>query len=499
MKRSIRDAAIDGRFVGRACRRENVSQLWDALTSVAARPAEIGEYVSALSNSAILADRDRAFVVFGIADKTLTKIGTAKRLADIKFGGEALLNWLARSIQPTLLIQFHDFDCGGLKFAIIEIEPTYFKPVTFKGNAFIRIGEHKKRLSDFPDYERSIWLATSRRTFENAVAKSYVHPEQINGLLDIDAFFSLMGSEVPQSTIELAARLADHKILIDEYEGSYAITNLGALLLARDIAQFPSVSRKTVRVVKYRGADVQDPGREFTGTKGYAAGFQGLISFISRNAEQREIIEGGLRRSVSIIPEIAIREIVANALIHQDLNAGGSSPLIEIFSNRIEISNAGKPLQDVERLIDCAPISRNEQLAKAMSMLHICEERGRGLDKALLAIEAQSANAAVHMPAPEFRSTGTGFVATLHGPRQFKDLTKQDKLRATYQHCVLAYLNKNYMSNSTLRARFSLKDDDYQIVSAIIAQSIEARLISPADSDQGRKTARYVPAWARPR
>jgi ATP-dependent DNA helicase RecG len=51
------------------------------------------------------------------------------------------------------------------------------------------------------------------------------------------------------------------------------------------------------------------------------------------------------------------------------------------------------------------------------------------------------------------------------------------------------------MSNASLRERFSLADDDYQAVSAIIAESIKAERIAPADPAQGRRNARYVPYW----
>ena len=64
------------------------------------------------------------------------------------------------------------------------------------------------------------------------------------------------------------------------------------------------------------------------------------------------------RKEISDYPKPAVRELIANALIHQDFYAKGSSPMIEIFSNRVEISNPGKPLIDTIRFIDEPPKSR---------------------------------------------------------------------------------------------------------------------------------------------
>ena len=81
---------------------------------------------------------------------------------------------------------------------------------------------------------------------------------------------------------------------------------------------------------------------------------------------------------VSVFPLPAIREAIANSLIHQDFFHTGTGPVIEIFSNRVEITNPGTPLVDVMRIIDNPPKSRNEKLASVMRRLNMCEELGRG-------------------------------------------------------------------------------------------------------------------------
>jgi predicted HTH transcriptional regulator len=197
----------------------------------------------------------------------------------------------------------------------------------------------------------------------------------------------------------------------------------------------------------------------------------------------------GVRRMVPDYPETAIREIIANALIHQDFTVTGIGPVVEIYDNRIEVTNAGNSLIGVDRMLD-ERRSRNEKLAATMRGLGLCEERGGGLDKTLIEIEQ------AHMPAPEFVSSETAMRVILFGPRPFNEMSKADKMRACFFHCVLRWLTRDYMSNASLRERFSLADEDYQAVSVIIAESIKAGRIAPADPAQGRRNARYVPYWA---
>lgn len=476
---------------------EGAERPWLEFKHNNSNPEEIGQYISALSNGALLQGNDKAFLVFGIEDGTLRKVGTAFRPDHVKKGNESLLNWLMRKLDPQVSFKFHEFQCDGLSFVILEIEPSFYKPVKFDAEAFVRIGQHKKRLADHPELERSLWLATGKRRFENSIALANVPAGDVLELLNWRTWYSLQGLPEPDKPSEVLRSFVTQSIVSDEYDSSFAITNLGALLLAKDITRFPSVARKTVRVTQYLGSDARNPVAEVEGRYGYAVGFERLVSFIAARTQQREKQIQGVRQSVPIIPEIAIREFVANALIHQDLTADGSGPIIEIYDNRIEISNPGPPLGDIQRIIDEPPRSRNEKLARTMRMLRLCEERGKGIDISLGAIEAVAAEDKILLSAPLFRATANSFTVTLFGPKKFRELSREEKLRVCYQHCVLCYLRNDYMSNSSLRERFSLPKDEYQSVSTVIADSIRQGMIAPADDLQGKRNARYIPAWGK--
>ena len=84
---------------------------------------------------------------------------------------------------------------------------------------------------------------------------------------------------------------------------------------------------------------------------------------------------GLVRRTETVLyPEVALRELIANAIIHQNMTVTGAGPQIEVFSDRIEITNTGAPLDDPNRFLDLAPKSRNNALASSMRRMGFCEE-----------------------------------------------------------------------------------------------------------------------------
>ena len=229
---------------------------------------------------------------------------------------------------------------------------------------------------------------------------------------------------------------------------------------------------------------------EQEGKKGYAVAFQGLVKYIMGKLPQNEIIKDALRETHSLYPEIAIRELIANALIHQDFSVTGTNPMIEIFDNRIEISNAGKPLIDVLRLIDYQPKSRNEKLANLMRQMRICEERGSGIDKVIDAIEY------FQLPAPKFIAEDDFFKVILFAPLSFEDMDKNDRIRATYQHYALKFSNQEYMNNTTLRERFGLEKKAHPKASKAISDTLNKGLIKPANPEnRSTKHIKYIPFY----
>ena len=126
-----------------------------------------------------------------------------------------------------------------------------------------------------------------------------------------------------------------------------------------------------------------------------------------------------------------------------------------------------------------------------MRLCNICEERGSGIDKALQAIEVYQ------LPAPEFSHQTQAMNTRLFAMKLLTRMSKNDKMRACYQHTCLQYVSNEEMSNSTLRKRFGISEQNYSIASRIIGDTVEQGLIKPADpSNTSRRLSRYIPFWA---
>jgi ATP-dependent DNA helicase RecG len=325
------------------------------------------------------------------------------------------------------------------------------------------------------------WLEEPSRSDQTA--------EAVVELLDTQAFFSLLGMPYPTTRTAVLDRLRAER-LIDEVGGRFVIRRMAAALLARRMGDFPDVSRKAARVVVYSANSKLKTKLDQTWESGYAAGFRPLVAFVMGQLPQNEVVEAAIRRQVKLVPEVAVREVVANALIHQDFTFSGASPMVEVYTDRVEVSNPGEPIVPVDRFIDGYQ-SRNERLADLMRRMHICEEKSSGIDQLIDAAEA------FQLPAPEFLVEHRRTSVVIHGHKPFRGMDREARVRACYQHCVLRYVMRESMTNQSLRNRFKLSESKSATVSQVISAAIEAGLIK-ADEGVGtsRKFARYLPAWA---
>ena len=274
------------------------------------------------------------------------------------------------------------------------------------GKYLMRAGESLVPMSE--DQLRRIF-AEGQPDWLEEPSQSGLDPQQVIDLLDTQTFFELIKLPHPTERIGVLDRLVSER-LVDEVQGRYSIRRLGALLLAKRLEDFPDLARKAPRVVVYTGPSKLETRLDQTGIKGYAVGFQGLVRFVMQQLPQNEVIEDALRREVKLVPEVVIRELIANALVHQDLSIAGSSVMIEIYDNRVEFSNPGDPVVPVERFID-GYLSRNERLANVMRRMGVCEEKSSGIDRVVHAAEMYQ------LPAPDFRSAHRRTMATIFGPQ----------------------------------------------------------------------------------
>ena len=451
---------------------------------------EIGEYISALSNSAVLCGKANAYLVWGVDDQNHNIIGTSFKPKQTKTGNEELENWLLRLLNPKIHFHFYEFEIDAKPIVILEIKRASHRPVQFQHLEYIRVGSYKKKLKDFPEKERELWRLFDHTPFEEQIALDNLTPEDVLQLLDYPAYFDLLDFALPENRDGILSHLLGNNMIVKNPTGRWNITNLGAILFARKLKDFKHLNRKSIRVILYQGSSRVNTIREYEGNKGYAAGYEGLIGFVNSLLPTNEVIEQALRKTVPMYPELAIRELIANAIIHQDFSITGASPMVEIFDSRMEITNPGIPLVETERFLDSPPRSRNESMASFLRRIGICEERGSGIDKVVFQTEFYQ------LPAPIFEVTPEHTRVILFAHKPFSKMEKKERVQACYLHACLKYVNRDFMTNSSIRERFGIEPHNSAMASRIIHDTILSNLIHMSDPEISKKYAKYVPYWA---
>jgi len=453
-------------------------------------PDEIGRYVSALSNSAAIAGKTRGYLVWGIEDGTHDVVGTTFSPTTKTVGNEVFENWLLRLLDPKVDFQFKDITVEGERVVLLAIERAFRNPVRFKSEGYVRVGSTLKKLKDAAPKERELWRVLDETPFERMVAAERLSADRVLKLLDYPAYFRLLDLPLPEGRDGIIEAFAAEGLILPSEAGGWNVTNLAAALFALDLDAFGTLKRKAVRVVEYKDNTRVETLKEQVGQKGYASGFAGLIGYVNDRLPSSEQMGQALRKQVPMYPELAVRELTANALIHQDFAVTGAGPMIEIFEDRIEITNPGKPLIATERFLDTPPRSRNEALASLLRRMGICEERGTGVDKVVFQTEFYQ------LPAPIFEVVGDNTRAVLLAPRPLADMDQDDRIRACYLHACLKYVQREYLTNSSVRERLGIDKKNSAQASRIIKEAVEAEAIRPYDPDAAPRYMKYVPIWA---
>lgn len=453
-------------------------------------PDLIGEYISALSNSAAINEKETAYILWGIDDDSHEIEGTDFGPKEKKVGNEELENWLMRLLKPRVDFKFTEVITDKGKVVVMEIPSAVNKPTSFKDMEYIRVGSYKKKLKDYPEKERKLWLSFEHKPFELRIAMENVAASKVTELLDCAAYYTMMKLPLPSNRELIIHNMVDEQFIKEMDNGNYAITNMGALLLAKDLNKFHNLKRKAVRVIRYKGNGRVNAVREKVFSKGYAIQFEDITDYIMTILPQEEEIDGGRREEHIMFPRKAIREMLGNVIIHQDLTAHGSGPMMEVFDTRVESSNPGNLLVDVNRIIDTAPHSRNENMASFLRIVRVCEERGSGFDR------IEEGMSELFIPAPKVE-TGEDFARIkLYWYDSLSAWSKEDKIRTCYLYTCYCYVNEIEVANAVLRERFNVDEKNKSMVSRIIKDTIDAGYIKLADENAAPKMRRYIPYWA---
>jgi ATP-dependent DNA helicase RecG len=454
-------------------------------------PDKLGQSISAIANTCVLEKKENGYIIFGVSDVTLDELGVSFDPYNLKYMGNQDMEVYLRTMFVSTDFKFMPFKKNGKDFFIIEIYKALGSPSKFKNSSYIRIGKNTSDLKNHKDIEKRLWSSFESGYFWRKIAKEGLNFQEVLSFLDYDAYYQMLKIPIPSETEDIVRRFEQEEFVFFR-NGLWSITNLGALLFAKDLGNFGQLKYKTPRVITYNGeSKLDEVFKDQNGKKGFANGFEDLIKWIYSQIPEPEVITRIYREQKIIYPEKAIREIIANAIVHQDCEIDGMRPVIEIYKNRIEITSPGSCLVDEKRILDTVPKSRNEKMVDIMRRLHICEIRGSGIDRTIEEVEK------IQLPAPKFENGSNFFKVYLFSYKPFSSLTTEEKLRALQQHIDLLYVQQQFANNESLRIRFGLGEKQISTISKLVFSAKEKNLIKVFDGKSSSKRyIKYIPAWA---
>lgn len=285
---------------------------------------ELGEYISAISNSATERGVEYGYFIWGIDDKTHEIIGTIFS-SNKEINNEPLKHYLARNLNPSIAFKFEEMIIDDKKIVVLIIPAAKRIITEFNKERYIRIGSSKEVLRKYPEREANLWiiLKNMQSTIINTEA-----PKQNLEFSSLLSYYAAKGLPLNQKTFR------DNLHLYIPNTKKY---NQMAYILSDN-------NEITCRVSVFNGktkADKQYALNEY-GKKNALITIDQILNYlesfnITRIDETNRIVE---RKDIALFDSISLREALLNAFIHNDwteLNA----PMISVFSDRIEILSYG--------------------------------------------------------------------------------------------------------------------------------------------------------------
>jgi ATP-dependent DNA helicase RecG len=281
-----------------------------------------------------LANEGGGKLILGVTDKLPRRVVGSQAFLNVEEVKARLLDKLKMRVEVEVVAHTQG------RVVVFHVPPRPVgTPLHLDGQYLMRAGEELVPMT--PDKLRRIF-DEGKADFLAQTAAAGLSADDVVRLLDTQGYFDLVKLSYPAERAGVLERFASER-LVNPREGLYDITNLGALLFAKDLDEFDGLARKAPRVIAYAGKGKLSTRSDQFVPKGYAVGFKTLIRYVNAQLPSNEIIGRALRETIRMYPEVAVRELIANVLIHQDLNETGTSVVIELYSDRLEIASPGQP------------------------------------------------------------------------------------------------------------------------------------------------------------
>ena len=324
---------------------------------------KIGEYISALSNSAKVIGSDYAYFFWGVSDFTHKIVGTSFDY-NMDVNNEPLEHYLLRNLYPNLSFKFDEFVVDNKRIVILIIPASINVPTSYKQKRYIRIGSSVESLLRYPEREAELWASLNHKSDSIETIVSQYQDLTFNSLIK---YYSTKGVTLKEDTFKENLGLLTN-------DGKY---NLLAQLLSDN-------SHINIRVAIFAGRTKSDPlfsVKEF-GMMNLLFSLDKILDYgdtfnIPQADERHRIVT---RKEVRLFDAESYREAIINAFVHNNWKEQ-NAPMFTFYSDRIEILSNGalSPKLSIQDFYKGKSEPKNKKLSDIFLQLHISERIGRGV------------------------------------------------------------------------------------------------------------------------
>ena len=274
---------------------------------------------------------------------------------------------IARNCDPPIRILVETVG----KVMVITVRESESKPVQCREGFFWRQGASTQKLSR--DEIRDFFRSEGAIRFDLTVCPKFRYPEDFDRE-KFDAWIS-------QSRITSKGRVEDVLVNIEVAERAgrrLIFRNAGVLFFANNVRHFFPQAYVTCLLAK--GTDKVNILDRKDFAECLVSDIEESLRFIERNTRTGYRIEKLRREDVPEYPMRALREAITNAVMHRDYFEAGANVFVEIYDDRIEISNPGGLPKGLSREeLGTRSVRRNPLIADLLHRIALIEKAGTGI------------------------------------------------------------------------------------------------------------------------
>lgn len=293
-------------------------------------------------------------------------------------------------ISPAIRCEIYPVDVDGKTVWVIDVPSSKDKPYITGGVIYVREGANCQKLRTAEEIRA--FFAECSKIFYDAIPCRWF---DIDEDIERHNFKSFLEKAHLSENLPIRQMFDNLELITDDGH----VKNAAALFFGKEPERkFPHA---IVRCLRFKGLDKVHIIDDKTFGGPLYQQYLNTLSWIESKLEVEYVIEGtGPRKEIWEIPLDVFKEAVMNAICHRDLYEEGATVMVEVYDDRVEISNPGGLLPLVAEKFGEKSMSRNPLIFGLFTRMHLVEKVGSGIPRMRRLMKEAG------LPEPDFTTKG---------------------------------------------------------------------------------------------